>query len=150
MIEGAQDLVGRAEKLQENIKSEAESENLNPLQIARAITHTAQNIVTLKDGITRMQRLKGIIKDALLDIQQLVAQFPSMVIDADSIGKKCHKEGYNKPDKCLLKFIDSTRLLNDEKVKQMKEEKKRKKKEKKEKKKLKKEAWRKARQELLK
>lgn len=51
LVKGAKELLVRAEELKDNIKGEAESANLNPLEIARAVSNTIHNIVTLKDGI---------------------------------------------------------------------------------------------------
>jgi len=64
-----------------------------------------------------------------------------MVAHADDIGKKCHEEKLKEVDQCLMKHIDKSRILSDEKIKKEKEEKKKKRKEMLENKKKSKEAW---------
>lgn len=45
-----------------------------------------------------MERLKGIIEDALKDLKELIPKFPEMVSEADKIGEKCYQEKFTKPD----------------------------------------------------
>jgi len=80
----------RAEELVSNFKSSCESSGLNPFDIARAVANNASNIITLKDGLSKMDNLKKVIEQALKDLKELIPKFPDMVAHADDIGKKCH------------------------------------------------------------
>jgi len=80
----------RAEELASNFKSSCESSGLNPFDIVRAVANNASNIITLKDGLSKMDNLKKVIEQALKDLKELIPKFPDMVAHADDIGKKCH------------------------------------------------------------
>ena len=84
--------------------------------------------MTLEKALTKISRFDEVLSKAMIDVKDLVQNFPTMVSEAGKIGKKCDADGHKKPDDCLLHNVPKERIEESEQKKLEKADKKKKKK----------------------
>jgi len=115
-IKKLEELAETATEAAKNIKEEIEGAGLGLKEKLEASVRVSKNSQLLAKQIPKVKKLPEIIKEAALDIKEIVPKLPELVAHADVVGKPAFDAGLFKPKEIFEKFHDGEREGQEKKL----------------------------------